>query len=205
MPGQQYNGFNQAQQNKKLNPIIIAVPIVIIVAIVGLLLITGGSGYKKPIENYCNGLNDLDINTINKALPEEMINDMGTDLADELKFMKDTLTSVNATFSVKCDISSDKVELTSDELKELSDDFKSDYNSTRDITKAYYVKVARTTSVQYAGGTPNEEARILYISESISTLRAFRASRSFASCFPDSFSPASAAIALNSRPHSRSL
>ena len=157
MPGQQYNGFNQAQQNKKLNPIIIAVPIVIIVAIVGLLLITGGSGYKKPIENYCNGLNDLDINTINKALPEEMINDMGTDLADELKFMKDTLTSVNATFSVKCDISSDKVELTSDELKELSDDFKSDYNSTRDITKAYYVKVARTTSVQYKGGTPNEE------------------------------------------------
>ena len=157
MPGQQHNGFNQQPQNKKLNPIIIAVPIVIIAVIVGILLISGGNGYKQPIENYCNGLNDLDVNTIKKALPEEMINDMGTDLETELKFMKETLNSVNGTFSVKCDISNDKVELTSAELKELSDEFKSDYNSTREITKAYYVNVSRTTSMQYAGGTPNTE------------------------------------------------
>ena len=78
MPGQQpmYNQpangmYQQPMQQKKFNPITIIIPVVIIALIVVLLLVTGNNNYKKPIELYCEGLNNLDINTTVTILKEK--------------------------------------------------------------------------------------------------------------------------------------
>ena len=159
MPGQQpmynqpVNGmYQQPMQQKKFNPITIIIPVVIIALIVVLLLVTGNNNYKKPIELYCEGLNNLDINTINKALPTELINSPDNEIAEEIADMKQDLITYNANLTVTCQIAEEGVELTDEEVQELSDEFQYEFNTDRVISKAYNVDVTRTYIIEYENG-----------------------------------------------------
>lgn len=170
MPGQQpmynqpVNGmYQQPMQQKKFNPITIIIPVVIIALIVVLLLVTGDNNYKKPIELYCEGLNNLDINTINKALPTELIDSPDNEIAEDLADMKQDLIAYNANLTVTCQIAEEGQELTKEELQELSDDFQYEFNTDRIISKAYYVDVNRMFYIKYEDGeteTDNEDITV---------------------------------------------
>ena len=153
----------QQPQPKKLNPITIVVPIAIILLVVVLFLVTGDNNYKKPIELYCEGMNNLDISKVNEALPEEIINHPDNSIAEDIQDMKEELVAYKANLSVSCTIEEEGQELTKEELQELSDDFQYEFNTDRIISKAYYVDVNRMFYIKYEDGeteTDNEDITV---------------------------------------------
>lgn len=135
---------------KKVNPLLIAIPVIVVIVAVVVFIFLGGDNYKEPIEAYCKGMNDLDFETIKKAVPKEYLQDLEGDDNTEEYFdtMKESLEEYDMTFSVKCKIG-EGTEVSKEELDELNEDFKDSYETDRKISKAYKVEVERETKSTY--------------------------------------------------------
>ena len=163
-------GMNQNMMNngmkpgKKFNPLFIAIPaVIVVVAIVVFLLVGGGNSYKDPIELYCKGTGNFDIETLKKAVPEEYLDDLDGDEQESFDDMKEYLDKAGIEMKYSCDISDDYEELSKSELKELNDDFQDSYDTKREIKKAYRVEVTQVSEMTYEGETEKDEEEVTYI------------------------------------------
>ncbi len=151
---------NNNSNKKAINPLMIVIPVVIIlVVIIAVLLITGGpNNYKQPIKYYCQGMNDLNIDTLKKAFPKEIINNEENVeyIENSIKLLKETMDSNNGSFSVKCDIE-DGEKLSSDEVKQQLETVNELYDVNLKIKKMYIVDVKMTMTVKANGKSENQD------------------------------------------------
>lgn len=147
MPGQ--------APKKKLNPLFIAIPVVVVIIAIIVFVALGGENYKEPIEYYCQGMNDLNYETLKKALPDEIIKEEGDTFESTISYLKTMVDSYGMSYQVTCEIG-DKEALSSDDLKDLNDEWKDEFNTNREISKAYYVDVTRKQEISYSGESDND-------------------------------------------------
>ena len=155
---QQMNGMNP-QNKKSFNPLLIVIPIVLIVAAACLyfFVFSSDGNYKEPIENYCQALNDLDIEKVKSTMPKEFEHNGGFDsLEQSLNYLKEVVKNYNAKIEVTCEIK-DGVKVDSTTLDNYNKQFKSDFNATRKMSKAYNVEVKMNTKTTVSGETNNDE------------------------------------------------
>lgn len=152
--------MSQIPPKKGLNSLIIAIPVIVILTIIVLVVYTGNKNYKKPIETYCQGLSDLNVDLIKEAVPEEYITDYGSELELEINSLKRTYETYNITQTITCEIS-EGTKVEESDLADLNESFQDEYNTSREITESYKVEVLRKTTSSYQGESETDEENII--------------------------------------------
>ena len=138
---------------KKLNPLFIVIPAIIIVILIGAYFINSlfFNNYKAPVNNYCKLMQDMDTSLVSKIVPKEFLDSSDyNDFIEDINDSRDTIKELNADYEITCDISDGK-KLDKEDLDYFNEDFQENYNSKRKISQAYDVNVKLTMKVKYNG------------------------------------------------------
>lgn len=163
-PMNNQNATGMVPLKKKINPILIAIPVVALIAII-VIIVANSSSYKTPIKNYAKGAEKGDYKLMMKAYPKEIRDEELKDVTDEelekqgkylVEQYKETYGD-NYKFKLEF---KDKEEVDKDKLDEFNEYFKEEYNANRKVTKIYRLTVKLTVK----GSKKNDdEESVFYV------------------------------------------
>ena len=145
-----YTGVNQ-QMNKPNNNKIIGMAVVGVAALAVLFILVklfgaiSTPGYEKPIKYVCDGIENGSFNTMMKAFPEYITDQLDDYYGDDTDDLMDSLVeSLEDEFGKRLKVSykiTDKDKLDKDDIEELQDDVQYSYGEKVKIKEAYELEV----------------------------------------------------------------
>lgn len=132
------------KQKDVLVPIVAVCAVILVVIIVVLNLFVFNKGYESPIESLFDAIESEDVDDLEDALPDYLIDSDDYDDDSGQSMLKMLSASVEMIYGDDFDISYkvlDKKSIEKDELKDLEKSIKKEYNEKADVDKGYKVKI----------------------------------------------------------------
>lgn len=109
---------------------------VVLLLIIVLAIVSAANAYKKPLDNFCKGMQTANVNTFLKAFPDVMKDDLKDEFdKDDMKELKEDMEDAlgkNLKISYKI---SKKEKIDKDDLEDIQDALEDEYDAKKSKTK----------------------------------------------------------------------
>ena len=138
-----------------LVPVVAVVALILVVVIVVLNLTLFNNGYKEPIDNLMEAISSGDVDYLEEALPDYIVDSDDYD-ADQMEGALKLMSALDD-LDISYDVI-DKEEIAESKLKKLEESIEEDYDESVDVDNGYDVKLEIT--VEYKGVEKSTETSI---------------------------------------------